>query len=446
MLESRIFGPDEDSSRDSGKKNRTYAASLTVRGRWGRIRFRDASQEAQYQRHVLDEDIRLSIRFLRIFFLVFAFGAVCFITMNGAFGRLGNDYLEVPHSAAAQCRRRRRPRARLARARARPRPQAPLLGLHPCLRGMDVFLSVRESPARQREGRSPAPWRWPWELPRRHTPSPQHPHTSRSPPRRLLRAQNLDGRFDLWFAINWEGPVLGSLAVIMLVLVLPVARKPVFSLRPELVRPLVHLWFTLVILALAFACVYPKALARELAVTRYPESFGDADATPPSEAHTDALNLFVEVRVKGHDQLHMFNSVFFLGAVIYLFQPGYMWGTLLCGTQFVVFIATFLISPLSDINSEVYRSWVATRIAFQFVCNCLFLIGTRVHERTRRHGFILMTLIERHNVALREENIRLTRAPPPRPTPPRLPHPRLAFPSRAAPAGDVNSDSRGAWL
>ena len=60
--------------------------------------------------------------------------------------------------------------------------------------------------------------------------------TSRSPPRRLLRAQNLDGRFDLWFAINWEGPVLGSLAVIMLVLVLPVARKPVFSLRPELVR------------------------------------------------------------------------------------------------------------------------------------------------------------------------------------------------------------------
>ena len=113
MLESRIFGPDEDSSRDSGKKNRTYAASLTVRGRWGRIRFRDASQEAQYQRHVLDEDIRLSIRFLRIFFLVFAFGAVCFITMNGAFGRLGNDYLEV------QCRRRRRPRARHARARAR---------------------------------------------------------------------------------------------------------------------------------------------------------------------------------------------------------------------------------------------------------------------------------------------------------------------------------------
>ena len=101
MLESRIFGPDEDSSRDSGKKNRTYAASLTVRARWGRIRFRDASQEAQYQRHVLDEDIRLSIRFLRIFFLVFAFGAVCFITMNGAFGRLGNDYLEVPHSAAA---------------------------------------------------------------------------------------------------------------------------------------------------------------------------------------------------------------------------------------------------------------------------------------------------------------------------------------------------------
>ena len=100
MLESRIFGPDEDSSRDSGKKNRTYAASLTVRARWGRIRFRDASQEAQYQRHVLDEDIRLSIRFLRIFFLVFAFGAVCFITMNGAFGRLGNDYLEVPHSAA----------------------------------------------------------------------------------------------------------------------------------------------------------------------------------------------------------------------------------------------------------------------------------------------------------------------------------------------------------
>ena len=251
---------------------------------------------------------------------------------------------------------------------------------------------------------------------------------SRSPPRRHLRAQNLDGRFDLWFAINWEGPVLGSLAVIMLVLVLPVARKPVFSLRPELVRPLVHLWFTLVILALAFACVYPKALARELAVTRYPETFGDADATPPSEAHIDALNLFVEVRVKGHDQLHMFNSVFFLGAVIYLFQPGYMWGTLLCGTQFVVFIATFLISPLSDINSEVYRSWVATRIAFQFVCNCLFLIGTRVHERTRRHGFILMTLIERHNVALREENIRLTRAPP-RPTP--LP-PSLA-PSRAAP-------------
>ena len=118
MLESRIFGPDEDSSRDSGKKNRTYAASLTVRARWGRIRFRDASQEAQYQRHVLDEDIRLSIRFLRIFFLVFAFGAVCFITMNGAFGRLGNDYLEVPHSAAAQCRRRRRPHARLARARA----------------------------------------------------------------------------------------------------------------------------------------------------------------------------------------------------------------------------------------------------------------------------------------------------------------------------------------
>ena len=215
----------------------------------------------------------------------------------------------------------------------------------------------------------------------------------------------------------------------MLVLVLPVARKPVFSLRPELVRPLVHLWFTLVILALAFACVYPKALARELAVTRYPETFGDADATPPSEAHIDALNLFVEVRVKGHDQLHMFNSVFFLGAVIYLFQPGYMWGTLLCGTQFVVFIATFLISPLSDINSEVYRSWVATRIAFQFVCNCLFLIGTRVHERTRRHGFILMTLIERHNVALREENIRLTRKPPPRPTP--LP-PSLA-PSRAAP-------------
>ena len=51
MLESRIFGPDEDSSRDSGKKNRTYAASLTVRARWGRIRFRDASQEAQYQRH-----------------------------------------------------------------------------------------------------------------------------------------------------------------------------------------------------------------------------------------------------------------------------------------------------------------------------------------------------------------------------------------------------------
>jgi len=101
MLESRIFGPDEDSSRDSGKKNRTYAASLTVRARWGRIRFRDASQEAQYQRHVLDEDIRLSIRFLRIFFLVFAFGAVCFITMNGAFGRLGEDYLEVPHSAAA---------------------------------------------------------------------------------------------------------------------------------------------------------------------------------------------------------------------------------------------------------------------------------------------------------------------------------------------------------
>ena len=144
MLESRIFGPDEDSSRDSGKKNRTYAASLTVRARWGRIRFRDASQEAQYQRHVLDEDIRLSIRCLRIFVLVFAFGAVCFITMNGAFGRLGNDYLEVPHSAAAQCRRRRRPRARLARARARPRPQAPLLGLHPCLRGMDVFLSVRE--------------------------------------------------------------------------------------------------------------------------------------------------------------------------------------------------------------------------------------------------------------------------------------------------------------
>ena len=105
MLESRIFGPDEDSSRDSGKKNRTYAASLTVRARWGRIRFRDASQEAQYQRHVLDEDIRLSIRFLRIFFLVFAFGAVCFITMNGAFGRLGNDYLEVrtppPRNAAA---------------------------------------------------------------------------------------------------------------------------------------------------------------------------------------------------------------------------------------------------------------------------------------------------------------------------------------------------------
>ena len=187
MLESRIFGPDEDSSRDSGKKNRTYAASLTVRARWGRIRFRDASQEAQYQRHVLDEDIRLSIRFLRIFFLVFAFGAVCFITMNGAFGRLGNDYLEVPHSAAAQCGRRGRPRARLARARARPRPQAPLLGLHPCLRGMDVFLSVRESPARQREGRSPAPWRWPWELPRRHTPSPQHPHlplTAAPPPPR----------------------------------------------------------------------------------------------------------------------------------------------------------------------------------------------------------------------------------------------------------------------
>lgn len=265
--------------------------------------------------------------------------------------------------------------------------------------------------------------------------------TSRSPPRRLLRAQNLDGRFDLWFAINWEGPVLGSLAVIMLVLVLPVARKPVFSLRPELVRPLVHLWFTLVILALAFACVYPKALARELAVTRYPESFGDADATPPSEAHTDALNLFVEVRVKGHDQLHMFNSVFFLGAVIYLFQPGYMWGTLLCGTQFVVFIATFLISPLSDINSEVYRSWVATRIAFQFVCNCLFLIGTRVHERTRRHGFILMTLIERHNVALREENIRLTRKPPPRPSP--LPHPRLAPLARRAPP-EMSTQTRGA--
>ena len=267
---------------------------------------------------------------------------------------------------------------------------------------------------------------------------------SRSPPRRLLRAQNLDGRFDLWFAINWEGPVLGSLAVIMLVLVLPVARKPVFSLRPELVRPLVHLWFTLVILALAFACVYPKALARELAVTRYPETFGDADATPPSEAHVDALNLFVEVRVKGHDQLHMFNSVFFLGAVIYLFQPGYMWGTLLCGTQFVVFIATFLISPLSDINSEVYRSWVATRIAFQFVCNCLFLIGTRVHERTRRHGFILMTLIERHNVALREENIRLTRKSPPSPS---LPPPRFApLPRAPRPAGDVNSDSRGARL
>ena len=265
--------------------------------------------------------------------------------------------------------------------------------------------------------------------------------TSRSPPRRLLRAQNLDGRFDLWFAINWEGPVLGSLAVIMLVLVLPVARKPVFSLRPELVRPLVHLWFTLVILALAFACVYPKALARELAVTRYPETFGDADATPPSEAHTDALNLFVEVRVKGHDQLHMFNSVFFLGAVIYLFQPGYMWGTLLCGTQFVVFIATFLISPLSDINSEVYRSWVATRIAFQFVCNCLFLIGTRVHERTRRHGFILRTLIERHNVALREENIRLTRESPPSPPPP-PPFLALALARRAPP--EMSTQTRGA--
>ena len=47
-------------------------------------------------------------------------------------------------------------------------------------------------------------------------------------------------------------------------------------------------------------------------MTRYPETFGDADATPPSEAHIDALNLFVEVRVKG-DQLRMFNSVFFLG-------------------------------------------------------------------------------------------------------------------------------------
>ena len=222
-------------------------------------------------------------------------------------------------------------------------------------------------------------------------------------------------------------------------LVLPVARKPVFSLRPELVRPLVHLWFTLVILALAFACVYPKALARELAVTRYPETFGDADATPPSEAHIDALNLFVEVRVKGHDQLHMFNSVFFLGAVIYLFQPGDMWGTLLCGTQFVVFIATFLISPLSDINSEVYRSWVATRIAFQFVCNCLFS-SARASTSARAAGFI-ETLIERHNVALREGRIRLTRAPPPRPTLP--PHPRLAFPSRAAPAGDV-AQTRGA--
>ena len=65
----------------------------------------------------------------------------------------------------------------------------------------------------------------------------------------------------------------------MLVLVLPVARKPVFALRPELVRPLVHLWFTLVILALAFACVYPKALARELAVTRYP-----AFSKPPRPA------------------------------------------------------------------------------------------------------------------------------------------------------------------
>ena len=51
-----------------------------------------------------------------------------------------------------------------------------------------------------------------------HTLAPT-PRNSRSPPRRLLRAQNLDGRFDLWFAINWEGPVLGSLAVIMLVLV-----------------------------------------------------------------------------------------------------------------------------------------------------------------------------------------------------------------------------------
>jgi hypothetical protein len=119
MLESRIFGPDEDSSRDSGKKNRTYAASLTVRARWGRIRFRDASQEAQYQRHVLDEDIRLSIRFLRIFFLVFAFGAVCFITMNGAFGRLGNDYLEVPHSALRHRAMPPPPPSRPPRARAR---------------------------------------------------------------------------------------------------------------------------------------------------------------------------------------------------------------------------------------------------------------------------------------------------------------------------------------
>ena len=116
MLESRIFGPDEDSSRDSGKKNRTHAASLTVRARWGRIR--SATRRRRRSTSGTCSTRTSACRSASPDLLPrLAFGAVCFVNMNGAFGGLGNDYLEVPHSAAAQCRRRGRPRAP-ARARA----------------------------------------------------------------------------------------------------------------------------------------------------------------------------------------------------------------------------------------------------------------------------------------------------------------------------------------
>ena len=102
-------------------QNRDYATSLTVRARWGRIRFRDAAQETSYQKHVLDEDMRLSIRFLRYFFFAFAFGAIAFTAADGIWGRLSPEYREVRAilSAAARahpCARARPPPAAAARA------------------------------------------------------------------------------------------------------------------------------------------------------------------------------------------------------------------------------------------------------------------------------------------------------------------------------------------